>query len=169
MTYKHLKLWTMPRNYAGEVWPAHYVVMGQHRDSDALTRSNFTALLALLGGESETVTVVREQHWAVGWVEWIGIHQDDETACLAADAALERLDNYPVLDEDAFSELEWNEAAEYWDSLSPREKVQMAVDYRKRYHWLADTPVWRFGRLDYGELVNDASDIATAIQESLRG
>jgi hypothetical protein len=23
---------------------------------------------------------VRETHWAVGWVEWIGIHQDDEKA-----------------------------------------------------------------------------------------
>lgn len=35
-------------------------------------------MLAKLGGESDTVTVVRERHWAA--VEWLAIHQDDETA-----------------------------------------------------------------------------------------
>jgi hypothetical protein len=60
-TPENLKRWTMPPNYAGEVWPAYYTAgVGQHRDSDALARSNFRVLLARLGGESETVTVARD-------------------------------------------------------------------------------------------------------------
>ena len=81
---KHLKRWTMPNSYFGAVWPNYYVFLGQHRDSDALTRSNFTCGLKALGGESETVEVVRESHWAVGWVEWIAIHQDDAAALVDA-------------------------------------------------------------------------------------
>ncbi|WMT78832.1 hypothetical protein [Bradyrhizobium sp. Ash2021] len=83
---KHLRRWTMPANYFGAVWPAYYSSgVGQSRDSDALERSNFECMLKALGGETETVVVVRELHWAVGWVEWIAIHQDDEKALKIAD------------------------------------------------------------------------------------
>lgn len=165
---KHLKLWTMPENYAGEVWPGYYVAAGQHRDSDALTRSNFRCTLNALGGESETVQVVRESHWASGWVEWIAIHQDDEKALRIADEIKAQLEDYPVVDDEDFSDLETDEAAGYWESLSPRDKVQMAMDERARYHWLAKEPVWRFGRMDYPTLANDGSTIAEAIYERLR-
>ncbi len=88
MTYdpEHLKRWTLPDNYFGAEWPDYFSSgVGQSRDSDALERSNFTSMLTALGGESETVIVVRETHWAVGWVEWIAIHQDDEKALKIAD------------------------------------------------------------------------------------
>ena len=38
-----------------------------------------------------SVTVVRERHWAVGWVEWIAIHQDDTETLARASAIAERL------------------------------------------------------------------------------
>jgi hypothetical protein len=122
---KHLKLWTMPQHYAGEVWPGYYVFLSQHRDSDSLTRSNFDCGLEAIGGESETVQVVREGHWAVGWVEWIAIHQDDEKALQIADEIKERLEDYPVVNEDHWSELEWNEAQDYWASMSIRERMEL--------------------------------------------
>ena len=55
------------------------------RDSDCLKQSNFAVMLRELGGESETVIVVRESHWAVGWVEWIAIHELDAAALQIAD------------------------------------------------------------------------------------
>ncbi len=83
---EHLQRWTLPPNYFGAEWPDYFSSgVGQSRDSDALERSNFTSMLTALGGESETVIVVRETHWAVGWVEWIAIHQDDEKALKIAD------------------------------------------------------------------------------------
>lgn len=164
-----LSLWTMPDHYAGEVWPAYYRSgFGQHRDSDALERSNFACALEALGGETETVIVVRESHWAVGWVEWIAIHQDDGKALKIADELNERIEDYPVVDDSHYSDLEWTEAADYWESLTPREKVQMAMAERERYHWLQKEPVWRFGRMSFCELGNDGSTIAEALSESLR-
>lgn len=88
MTYdpEHLKRWTLPDNYYGAEWPNHFSSgVGQSRDSDAPERSNFERLLKALGGESETVIVVRESHWSLGWVEWIAIHQDNEKALAIAD------------------------------------------------------------------------------------
>jgi hypothetical protein len=164
---QHLKLWTMPQNYAGEVWPAYYSSgCGQSRDSDALERSNFACMLKAIGGESETVHVVRESHWAVGWVEWIAIHQDDEKALQLADEVQAGLEDYPAVNEDHWSELEWNEAADYWDSLSPREKVRMAMDERARYHWLSKEPVWHYGRRTYCDLPD--TTIGRALEETLR-
>lgn len=165
----HLKLWTMPDHYMGAVYPATYSAgVGQSRDSSALERTNFKTMLDLLGGESETVRVIRESHWAVGWVEWIALDQDDDTALEIADQAMGRLKEYPSLDDDAWSELEYEEAADYWDGLSPREKVQTAMEERKRYHWLQATPVWPFGRLSFYELGNRDCPIANAIHEHLR-
>ena len=120
-----LEQWKHPENYAGAVWPGYRVFLSQNRDSDALTRSNFERGLALIGGESETVQVVRERHWACGWVEWIGIHEDNAEAIAKAEAILEKLDGYPVLDDDHFSELEWNEAHDTWEGLSLRERVDL--------------------------------------------
>ena len=122
---KHLTRWTMPDSYFGETWPNYfYAPCQQNRDSDALTRSNFAECVRL-GGENEDVVVVREGHWAVGWVEWIAIHQDNEKALKTADELAERLEDYPVLNDDAFSELEYTECCEYWERCNVRERIEL--------------------------------------------
>lgn len=120
---RNLNRWTLPDHYFGEVWPEYYVFLSQHRDSDSLTRSNFDCGLKAIGGESDTVTVVREGHWAVGWVEWIAIHESDEKALRIADDIATALLDYPVIDESHWSELEWTEASEYWGRISVGERI----------------------------------------------
>lgn len=123
---KNLRLWTMPDNYFGAVWPAYYSAgFGRSRDSDDLEESNFATALAALGGESETVEVVRESHWAVGWVEWIAIHQDDDKALHIADDLVERYRNYPCLNEDDWSDRECNRAQESWENSDLRERIRL--------------------------------------------
>lgn len=127
---ENLPRWTRPESFLAysDEWiysPGAFVFLGQTRDSDSLTRSNFTCALKAIGGESETVRVVRESHWAVGWCEWIAIHESDAAALKAADEITAALSDYPVIDEDHWSELEWNEAAEYWESLSVRGRAEM--------------------------------------------
>lgn len=131
----NLKLWTMPDSYIGPVWPATYSAgVGQSRDSDALERSNFRTMLKAIGGESETVDVVRESHWAVGWVEWIAIHQDDERALRIADAQMERLADYPILDEDDFCELEGEDANETWKNcFAPLERIAWIREHSDQF------------------------------------
>lgn len=138
---EHLKLWTLPSNYAGAEWPDHYVFLGQHRDSDALVRANFKAGLKALGGETDTVLVIHEGHWAVGWVEWIAIHKDDHKALELADDIMASLEDYPVVDDDAFSAEEDEEAQEVWTNCySDKERLAYIRQHRTQFdfHDMAD-------------------------------
>jgi len=123
-----LKRWTLPDSYAGAEWSEYFVFLGQSRDSSALERYNFECGLEALEGESETVIVVRERHWAVGWVEWIAIHESDTAAIVRAEGMLCALEDYPVLDETHFSELEWSEAENYWQQLPIRYRVELCAE-----------------------------------------
>lgn len=144
---KHLKRWTMPSNYFGELWPAHFFSgVGQSRDSDALERSNFVCMLRAIGGESGTVRVVRESHWAVGWVEWIAIHQDDKKALQTADAIQGRRADYPVIDEDHWSETETEDANETWTNCY---STQERIDYIRKHRG-------QFEFRDYADLIGCA-------------
>lgn len=127
---EHLKRWTRPSDFGQHVddWfytSKAFVFLGRHRDSDALTESNFECALAALGGESDTVQVIREGHWAVGWVEWIAIHESDSEALECADEIQAALSDYPVLDESDLSDREWSMAQDTWDNCwSLRDKVE---------------------------------------------
>jgi hypothetical protein len=129
--YKHISRWTMPQYYIGELWPDYYSAgIGKSRDSDALERANFDAMLSRLGGESETVIVVRESHWAVGWVEWIAIHATDTKALEIADSIKGKLEDYSIIDEDLFSRYEYEECETVWSQCyDDRERA----DYLRRH------------------------------------
>lgn len=127
-----MKLWTRPRDYFGAEWPEHYAFLGQHRESDSVTRSNFIVAQERLGAIPEPTAwphdsapweVVRESHWAVGWVEWIAIHRDAAEHIAAAEAMLSEIEDYPLLSEDHHSELQWNEASKWWGRMSLRDRI----------------------------------------------
>lgn len=117
--------WSRPDSYFGAEWPEYFVFLSQTRDSDALTRSNFECGLRALGGESETVHIVREGHWAVGWIEWVAIHESDIENLKKADEMLCCLSDYPVLNESHFSELEYTEAENYWQQMPIKYRVEL--------------------------------------------
>jgi hypothetical protein len=139
---KHLKLWTMPDNYAGEVWPNTYSSgFGQSRDSDVLERANFEEAWSRISEVAENAQVVRENHWAVGWVEWIAINADDDKALRVADALRARYEQYPILNEDQFSEVERQEADRTWAyCYSVSERIDYIRKHRSQFefHDLAD-------------------------------
>lgn len=140
MEYAHLKLWKHPDCYLGATWPDYFVVTGQHRDSDKLTKSNFAVIKARLEEIEATLTTEQrspvccvcsgkgcedcsndgtvpcfvnpyESHWAVGHVEWLGLHKDSPAVLLeSAETMLESIAQYPILDESHFSNLEYSEA-----------------------------------------------------------
>lgn len=112
-TPKNLEKWTFPSSYFGATHYESYVFLGQNRDSDVLTRFNFQYALEKLGGESETVEVIRNGHWACGWIEFIAIHESDVRALQLADSMMDDLDSYPVLDDCGFSQMEHDENMEY--------------------------------------------------------
>lgn len=133
----NLNEWTMPDSYFGAEWEGYYVFLGQNRDSDVLERSNFITALELIGGESEHeggVTVVRESHWAVGWIEWIAIPAGPSVALAEAIEILERLEACSVLNEDHLIELEAEEADKVWSKCYDRsERVKYIRDNQDQF------------------------------------
>lgn len=116
-------------NYMGETnFGDFYGLITQNRDSDTLTRSNFTCALELLGGESDNVQVHRFGHWACGWWEIIAVKKGTKEFKIAEDIE-RKLENYPVVNEDHWSELQYEEQTEYWNSLSIKERVELCWEH----------------------------------------
>lgn len=115
---KHLKKWKMPSYYFGEHWDGWYVFMTTHRDAEMIDESNWESIKRDIGEnpsaaeEQKGLLIVEESHWAVGWVQWMGIHETDTELLMRADDIKAALDDYPLYDEQDYSnrecEAQWN-------------------------------------------------------------
>jgi hypothetical protein len=89
----------------------------RHRDSGTLDRSNFECgVKALKEAEpdlGDDYRVMRFGHWAVGWVEIVIVRPGSKCAEVAAGIA-SGLEDYPVLDDDHFSNIEEEEYLDGW-------------------------------------------------------
>lgn len=142
---ENLRRWTLPQCYSGAQWEGYYAApVGQSRESDALERSNwrqqwkalqpFAADFVDADGDGVSPCIVRESHWAVGWVEWVAIHETNEAALRAADELAGRLENYPILSEDDFSAEEQEEAETVWrDCYSAKERIAWIRRHRSQF------------------------------------
>jgi len=137
---KHLKIWTHPQNYMGTTWEDYYVFLSQTRDSDALERSNFIKGLEAIGGEDpEMVVTAGANHWACGWLDTIYIHKDAHTALQKADKIMDELEDYPVLDEEHYCELEQEEATEVWKNcFNPADRIEYYRKHEPQWHSYED-------------------------------
>lgn len=74
--------------------------VGRHRDSEAFDVSNYEyAKRAINADDDDTCVTRRFGHFAVGWVEEIYFLVGSDAARIAYELA-QRLDGYPLLDED---------------------------------------------------------------------
>ena len=109
------------------------VVYGQNRDSGALQRSNFAVVLADFGGESDTVEVHRFGHWACGWLEIIIVHPSLADKAEGWERALE---NYPVANDEHFSQVESEEADQVWaNCYDSRERIEYIRENRNQFEF----------------------------------
>jgi len=137
-----LELWEKADNYAGETYYDYYVVYGKNRDSDALTLSNFDAITEELKGFDGFISVV-STHWLVGWIETIMIHKDDELGVEKAIDLCKRLEDYPVLDEEDFSDREYENSLETLNNCLNWAAVKDGTDIGAS---------WLYGELDDTEI-----------------
>ena len=160
MQFEHIKKWTRPESYMGPSYHGYYCGPGMHRDSDALARSNFKVALELLGGESAcedacddghtcAVLVVRDSHWAVGWIEYILVHESATDKLAILDGIYSKLEDYPVLNDEDFSETEMDEANGTFDNCISdfRSQVLEYLDFKQLKH-IGLTRVNRLAVLD---------------------
>lgn len=151
---EHLSRWTRPDCYVGAEWCDYYGSgVGRHRASDALERANFLAMLNALGFDDDesphddcprvgdndepTRVIVRESHWAVGWVEWIAIHETDTDGLRIADDCARRLKDYPILDEELWSDLENEDCNSVWTECYDRRERAAYLRKHVPDKWLA--------------------------------
>lgn len=122
---QNISQWQYPDSYIGPDFSDYYDFIYRTRDSHPLDESNFICALNRLGGESDTVQVIRQRHWACGWLEFIAIHHTDTRSLKIADEIAGQLKVYPVLDEFHFSELELDIAENTWRGFSIADRVEL--------------------------------------------
>lgn len=145
-----VQLWKRPDYYMGKSWPCYYVGLSRCRDSDCLTESNFEQCLEMLGGESETVHIVREGHWAVGWVEWIAVHKDNEDGVEILREIECSLSDYPVLNDEHFYQLEQKEADLVWkECYSQTERISYIRRNRSQFDFYSFSEILAVVRGEY--------------------
>lgn len=73
----------------------------------------------------------RAGHWACGWVEYIIVRKDSPKEILdLAESILSDLSDYPVYNEDDFSERERNYADEVWrDCYNVEERIELIKEW----------------------------------------
>ena len=122
---ENLSRWELPGSYAGAHWDGYYrAPVGRNRDSDLPTQSNWDqqwdALKAFRAdvpdADGVSPVAVCENHWAVGWVEWVAIHESNGPALREADRLAARVERYPVLNEEDRSNREWEDYEKGWGS-----------------------------------------------------
>ena len=91
------------------------IVISQYRDIDNLGKSNFRSALKELGGEGDAVKVERFNHWGCVWVEFIIIDPNAEDKIKIANEMLEVLDEYSILNDEDYYELEQETDNEHKD------------------------------------------------------
>jgi len=100
--------------------------VSQTRDSGCFGRCNFeTALRMVRDADPDGTDHVspRFGHWGPGWFEIILV-RPGSPACKIAEEIEASLEDYPSLDDDKLSEMEWDEATRYWSQMSVRERVE---------------------------------------------
>lgn len=123
-------------NYIGETPPKNWlVVLTRNRDSDCLTESNWECALEELGGESETVRIDRFGHWGCGWWESLSVKESSEAESIGKEIE-GCLSEYPVLDEQHFSEKETEEAERVWsDCYDVSERIKYIRENGEQFYF----------------------------------
>ena len=136
-TPEHLEQWDHPtgfdsdRNFDGDSdhLRDHYFLapVSTSRDADILTRSNWEVVTddILKVATHDDTEICRFGHWACGWYEQLLIHKSDTEALKVAEEWCCFLSDYPVADDEHHSELQWNEAAEYWERMDVKERLEV--------------------------------------------
>lgn len=110
-----------------------FVVCTQNRDSGVLERSNFRSALKKLGGESADVRIYRFGHWACGWWEALAVGGE---AVKEGQEIRDGLDDYPVIDESDYSELEQEEANDVWKNCFRwRERAKYIREHESQFEF----------------------------------
>lgn len=100
-------------------------IMITSRDADALARSNWEVISEDMQKRfPQSVDIEGSSHWAVGWIEKLLVNTDNEEALEAAFEWQQRLQYYPVADDNHFSDTEFADAEQAYDSYGKEDTIE---------------------------------------------
>lgn len=125
--------WDGVENFYGNLpEPGWGLLLTRSRDADIATESNWAAAVKELG-DSDDVDVIRIGHWAVGWIEFLGVREDTEAYAKAVEIR-NALSDYPLLDDEDFYERELEAAIDLWQNVfSPQERINYMRKNRSQF------------------------------------
>lgn len=85
------------------------------RDTGALSKSNFKTAREILDHAGATYEAIRFGHWGSGWFEIIVVEPTEIGLRVAGEIACS-LENYPVLDDEDYSDCEYEAVRDNWDA-----------------------------------------------------
>ncbi len=150
--------WEHPSDYGGFSPDGDYVVLSRGRDSGPAENSNYICAyneLTKLCEKFEPPEVdeddprdvdwrnrwtertngwvydFRAAHWACGWVEYLMVRDDapDEIKQAAGEIVC-ALEDYPILDDEDFSERENELMQDRWNDMPTKERLRMFIDVK---------------------------------------
>lgn len=155
MNDNYLTRWSTPNHYVGFNPIGDYLLYGRNRDSNILTNSNFEVMAErLLKKASQLPPAPPEQDaygheypdgwvytftascWAQGWREYLLLRTVEnppdgyqELVEYANEMFGSLMNDYPVLDDDVYSERQDEALMGYWNGLSMSERVQLCQEH----------------------------------------
>ena len=132
-------VWGYPNDYVAYEKDANpvgdYSIYARTRGSDIMEDMNYNIVLfnltrlAVKHDQRDKVYDFRAGHWACGWLENIIVRRDahDEILIEAAEL-LSAIEDYPCLDDDKYSELQFDAILDYWEDLSLKERIEYCSD-----------------------------------------
>ena len=107
-----------------------YVIpVSRTRDSGVLEESNFEAATEILGGERQNIMEIhRFGHWGPGWFEIMIVNPKAGKTMRKAMSIEAALADYPVLDDQDYSQREWDEMYEIWNQIGLPERIEVCCD-----------------------------------------
>jgi hypothetical protein len=96
------------------------------RDSDILSESNFAVAQKILDDADVDYAVHRFGHWGPGWFEILVVKPTERGLTLAGEIVCS-LATYPILNEEDYSEREYEAQQENWNNWAQQEAVDKLV------------------------------------------
>lgn len=101
-----------------------FLVVSHNRDSRLLEQHNYRMIKEELRScGAAVIEDYRRRNPLCGWSEGIYVNSECAEACSKADDLLERLQEYPIFNEDAYDDALWQECNDWWSGLNLQERL----------------------------------------------
>ena len=116
----------------------HVSTIETNRDADVLQESNWEVQLRELEALGESAaddwSVESFSHWGPGWLRIVLVRPGSAAHRLVTELSLAVAD-YPVLDDEDFSERETEAANQHWACMSQDERLEYMADNASEFHF----------------------------------